>query len=415
MRRLAALIALAALSLPGPLGAQEGTGMSPIVRQSVEPATGAVIGQHIALYVDVLFRDAMPRPPRVRLPDVAGIQVFRFETQGTTINDTIDGADYVGQRFEFAIYPRRAGEILVPPAVVTIVDQQGTPAGSVQGTEVNLGITAPAGVDPSQPVVATQHLTMNEQWTPALDRKFKAGDAVVRIVTREVDDVPSLAMLDLDASAPDGVRVYAEPPDTQDHVERGVLTGKRVDRITYVFSRGGRFDLPAMSQPWWNLAEGTLENATVPAATLTVASAPATFSNDAGHGSMVTRHLPEIGGALVIAILTAGAYGIWRLRRGRPRSAEADAFAALRKACETEDVGNIYRLFVAWRRTLAPDQSKRAYELAGRLYGVLFTRSQQPWTRSDSQSLIKYLHEMPRPQASTKHVDVLPPLNPLHS
>ena len=412
MRRLAALIALAALSLPGPLGAQEGTGMSPIVRQSVEPATGAVIGQHIALYVDVLFRDAMPRPPRVRLPDVAGIQVFRFETQGTTINDTIDGASYVGQRFEFAIYPRRAGEILVPPAAVTIVDQQGTPAGS---TEVNLGITAPAGVDASQPVVATQHLTMNEQWTPALDGKFKAGDAVVRIVTREADDVPSLAMLDLDASAPDGVRVYAEPPDTQDHVERGVLTGKRVDRITYVFARGGHFDLPAMSQPWWNLAEGKLETAKVPAATITVASAPATFSNDAGQESMATRHLPEIGGVLVIAILAAGAYGIRRLHRRRPRSAGADAFAALRKACETEDVGNIYRLFVAWRRTLAPDQSRRAYELAGRLYAVLFTRSQQPWTQSDSQSLIKHLHAMPRPHTSTKQVDVLPPLNPLHS
>lgn len=413
MRTFATAVLFAALTLVKPLAAQEGTGTGAIVRQSVEPATGAVIGQHIALYVDVLFRDTMPRPPRVRISEIAGLQVFRLETQGTTIQDNLDGAAYVGQRFEFAIYPRRAGDFVVPPAAVTLLDQQGAPAGSAQGLEVKLGVAAPGGINASQPVVATQHLAMNEQWMPAPDRKFKAGDAIVRTVTREAADVPSLAMLDLDTSAPDGVRVYADPPEIQDHVERGVLTGKRMDRITYVFSRGGHFDLPAMSQPWWDLAEGKLKTAKAAPATISVAEAHAAGSTNTGRGEGTATYVLVIGGACVVAILAAGAWGIWSLRR-RPRSEDAETFAALRKSCETADVGNIYRLFVAWRRTLAPGRSERAYELAGPLYATLFSGNPQAWKKSDSQSLIKRLHAMPRPHATAGHFDVLPPLNPLH-
>src|SRR5262249_48746294 len=160
------------------------------------PDTGAVIGQHVALYIDVLFPNQMPRPPRVRLPVVAGIQTFRLETQATTINDTIGGNPYIGHSFEFALYARRAGSFTPPPAAVTLLDQQDDPAGEVGGQAISLEITAPKGVDASEPVIATQHLAMSEQWQPAPNGKFKAGDAIVRTITREADDVPSLAMLD---------------------------------------------------------------------------------------------------------------------------------------------------------------------------------------------------------------------------
>ena len=47
-----------------------------------------------------------------------------------------------------------------------------------------------------------------------------------------------MAMLDLAFAAPPGVRVYVDPPQTDDRVERGDLTGRRTDRVTYVFERG---------------------------------------------------------------------------------------------------------------------------------------------------------------------------------
>jgi hypothetical protein len=168
-----------------------------IVRTSIKPESGGVIGQHVALLVDVLFRGEMPRPPRVTIPDMPGAQIFRFETQATTMSDTVNGEGYTGQRFEFAVYPRRGGELVIPPAVVTLLDKAGDEAGTAKGEAVRTQISVPAKVDPSQPVIATSHLTLEERWAPSPKTAFKAGDALVRAVTRAADDVPSLAMRDL--------------------------------------------------------------------------------------------------------------------------------------------------------------------------------------------------------------------------
>ena len=79
------------------------------MRTNVKPEKGAVVGQRVALHVDVLFAGEMTRPPRVVVPETAGAQILRFESQATTMSDRIDGVAYIGQRFEFALYARRGG------------------------------------------------------------------------------------------------------------------------------------------------------------------------------------------------------------------------------------------------------------------------------------------------------------------
>jgi hypothetical protein len=110
MRRI--LLPMLFACLGAPLAAQDAPSRV-VVRESLDPPTGAVIGQHVALRVDVLFSGDMPHPPRVSLPNVAGVQAMRFETQATTLRGTIAGDTYIGQRFEFALClrtwrPRRA-------------------------------------------------------------------------------------------------------------------------------------------------------------------------------------------------------------------------------------------------------------------------------------------------------------------
>ena len=233
-----------------------------------------MVGQHIRVFVDVLFLGQMPRPPRVVLPDVAGAQVLRLESQATTMSDTVDGQAYVGQRFEFALYPRRGGAIVVPSAAVTLLDAAGDAAGAATGRELRTEVSVPAGVDPSGPVIATRRATLEEQWKPALTTAFKAGDALVRTITREADDIPAMAMRDLAFTVPPGVRVYIDPPQSEDHQNRGELVGKRIDRVTYVFERGGSFGIPGVAQPWWDLGAGRLQVARRPAVTVAVSAPP---------------------------------------------------------------------------------------------------------------------------------------------
>ena len=99
------------LSLAAPSLAQS---TSVVVREKLDPPSGAVIGQPIRLLVDVLFPDTMPRPPRVSVPDTPGTQIMRFESQGVTMRDQIGGQNYVGQQFEFIVFPRRGGAFTLP-------------------------------------------------------------------------------------------------------------------------------------------------------------------------------------------------------------------------------------------------------------------------------------------------------------
>jgi hypothetical protein len=68
--------------------------------------------------------------------------------------------------------------------------------------------------------------------------------------------VPALAFADLPRDAPEGVRAYASPPVVLDSINRGALTGKRVDRIIYMFGvtmpivNGAPFAIPVVAPSW---------------------------------------------------------------------------------------------------------------------------------------------------------------------
>lgn len=417
------LLAIAVLlGVCAPLAAQDapppaGTGVAApvpvapavVVRQSLDPATEAVIGQHVALRVDVLFRDEIPRPPRVSLPDVPGLQVLRFETQATTMRETIDGATYVGQRFEFALYPRRGGTFEIPAASVALMDRQGDPAGTAAGQSVPLAVRVPPGVDASGPVVATRRLTLSEQWDPPPKGSFNAGDAIVRTITRTAEDVPGLAMRDLAFPAPQGVRAYVDPPDVADRSNRGIVTGRRLDRVTYVLERGGQFDLPAVEQPWWDLGESTLRFARAPGATIEVTAAA---SEAVGGGA---RRRP-VWIAVAIAVLGALAYWLLRRRHAATPSAarvERDAFTALRQACASADARTAYDAFVRWRRVLDPVRGMAAGAIQAPLDAALFGGAAPSWGTEQSGALLERAANLRRARGP-EAVDEgpLPPLNP---
>ncbi|MCS0503332.1 BatD family protein [Ancylobacter mangrovi] len=395
----------------GPLAAQEAGPaathpLAVVVRQSVEPASGAVIGQHVVLHVDVLFRGEMPRPPRVGMPDVPGLQIIRFETQGTTMRDSLDGETYVGQRFEFALYPRRGGTFDIPPASVTLFDRAGDVSGDIEGSTVRLSVVVPPGVDPSGPVVATRRLSLKQQWSAPPAGRFKAGDAIVRTITRSAEDVPGLALRDLETAAPEGVRVYADPPDIQDTSNRGVVTGHRTDRITYVFQRGGSFDLPSVEQPWWNLAAGRLKTAVAEGAAIRVAGAMLA----APEGGMRMSPLVFGLGAVLLAALGLGMLLAIRRLRTRQPDPERASYAALRRACAQGDAAEIYRCFSAWTRLLPADRQREATRAAGPLLGTLFAGT--AWARGDASCLLASLAPLRRRRADAERRASLPPLNP---
>ena len=378
-----------------------------VVRTTLKPDSGVVLGQHVRVLVDVLFPGEMERPPRVTMPDTSGAQILRYESQATTLNENVDGRDRVGQRFEFALYPRRGGRLEVPAPQVVTFDRGGTETGRLTGTPATLEVSVPAGVDPSKPVVAARAFTLEQSWQPDPRGAFKAGDAIVRTIVRRAPDVPGMAMLDLDFPAPRGVRVYREPPQTDDRIDRGDLTGQRTDRVTYVFEGGGSFPLEAVVQPWWDLTSGRLRRAEGSGVTVAVTAAvPAT---------------PYANWLLSIYVVTTCAglafLGLWAVprlrvvlarRRAEWAASETKAFHDLQRACRGDDPKAIYRAFTLWRQRI--DDPARFDSFAEEIESAVF--ASRPWTLQQSHDFGVRLAARRRTHRPIVSAAGLPPLNP---
>jgi len=382
-----------------------------VVRSRIDPQTGAVVGQHVRIMVDVLFKGDMPRPPRVAIGEAEGAQILQTEAQATTMSDRIDGQPYTGQRFEFALYARRGGTIVVPPATVMLRDTKGDEVGTVQGKPLQIAISVPADVDPSAPVVATVKATLEEQWSPAPTTSFKTGDALVRTVTRTAADVPAMAMLDLAFPAPTGVRVYVDPPQGEDSVDRGDLTGRRVDRVTYVFESAGTFEIPAIVQPWWDLNASRLRRAQGAGTIVKVTSVVYARS---------WRQIAMIAAGTAIVVFGFGWWMVprmrafWSDRRQRWHQSEVKAFRDLERACGQGDVQAIYRAFVIWRQRST--QPRMLTSLAEGLEQVLFGSDRSPiWTDAESRRFREDVRRARRMVGHSQGIagrSGLPPLNP---
>ena len=195
-------------------------------------------------------------------------------------------------------------------------------------------------------------------------RRLQGGRRVRAHDHPQAADIPGMAMLDLAFAAPPGVRVYVDPPQTDDHVERGDLTGRRIDRVTYVFERGGSFPMPpspAVVGPCGRSPEEC---------------GGCGCDHHSGRGSgkrarrrahhAVTRQNPHprgCGGA-------SGACDPWCPDAAPAETqgildAEAEAFDALRRASRTAGPAGIYRAFSRWQRALDPMQREAAAAAAG--------------------------------------------------
>ena len=137
-------------------------------------------------------------------------------------------------------------------------------------------------------------------------------------------------------------------------------TGRRVDRVTYVFERGGAVELPSAAQPWWDLASGTAKLARAAGATIDVAAAP---PSEAANGGPSRAWLLAAGAGAVLLVI-AGAAIRHLTRRPGPAAgrAEREAFAALRRA--GPDARALYRAFSRWQSFLDPATGRRAAEAA---------------------------------------------------
>ncbi|MDU0311079.1 hypothetical protein [Rhizobium sp. 10PS4] len=273
MRLFAVLIGLLAF---GP-----GFAAEPFGRASIGSAEGIVPGQQVHVVVDVFAPEFFTSPPQFPLFDVPDALVMLSGDRAQNLVQTIDGVQYSGIRRSYAVVPEKAGSFPLP---VIEIDLGYSSNGSPVKAMVKVALPS-FDVGPSSHQSATPFAARGLTMTQSFDRdpaSLKAGDALLRTIVVFAEDTQAMLIPPVEVGTTAGVARYEKPAALADGVEqrgigRTVETGStRTETVVYTASSAGRFPLPAISYPWFDLDGHVLSAATLPATDVVVAQAAAT-------------------------------------------------------------------------------------------------------------------------------------------
>lgn len=331
-----------------------------VVRLEASPENPWV-GQKVALLLDVLGKDSWAQLKKVHDYELQGGYLKRYESQGTRLNETIDGASYTGQRYEFLFFPQRSGALTI--ASMTI-DVEVKHWGSNSSNEIlrettpslNLNVRTPSGMQSATGIVSTASFSVTQKWEPELT-ELAAGDAVTRSVIFEADDVSGMVLPEILTENTAGVGTYPKSPLVDDKYSRGDLTGIREETITYVMEEPGSHQLQELMFPWFNIETEEIGTITLAGRTFTVSAVQG--NNDApGAADALTakadrRYLWGFAGLFVLTLFFSflwkyvirAWYQVWM---DKTAQSEKNYFTRVKNASRSVDPLDLMNAAMQW-------------------------------------------------------------------
>ncbi len=243
---------------------------------------------------------------------------------------------------------------------------------------------------------------LEEQWSVPPDR-LRAGEPVTRTLVLTVEGASAGQLPELEPPSVPGLRIYADRPETRETVGAHGVRATAVWKFAIIPSRAGRFELPPLEVPWWDLQKDARAVARLPARTLEVAPAPAAAPAAGVFGPAAApaeasalpggppspsptgegrdpRLVWLAAGNLVLLLLWLATLAAWRRERRRRNGegkgsapageerAPAPDWSALHRAAESGDPRRLARAALAVGRALWPRTPPRSLEaLAARM------------------------------------------------
>ena len=243
-----------------------------------------------------------------------------------------------------------------------------------------------------QPWLPSSNLQLTETWSKP-PTEWKVGEPITRTLMLFADGLTSAQLPELEQMLPAELKQYPDQPQLQDRADRDGITGVRESKIAIIPNRPGRYTLPAISIPWWNIDKGRMERAEIaprtidvqPAAATTtpgrdpavdaraVASAPASRIPAAVPGEAVASWLVWLLAAGWLLTSLAWGYSAWRRQQPSrrsgtaPRQAASPTLSEIGAACSRNDPLATQRALLAWAQRRWPDSPPRSLAHLARL------------------------------------------------
>lgn len=376
------------------------------------------------------------------------MQDARVEQLGEprTYEKRIGGVRHGVIELQYAIYPQRSGELVIPGQTfsATLVDRSrnddflpfGPRAGKVsrvKSPDIPLRVKAkPADYPADAPWLPARALGLAETWNPQPEQS-QVGDSLTRRLILKVDGLSSAQLPPLPATQVEGLRRYPDQPQLSDQKSESGVVGTREEREALVPSRSGDIALPALEVVWWNTQSDSLERTTLPARTLQVAENPQLQGEDAPTANLPVaqpQEVPELWpwqlACALLGLSTLLGFALWWRARRQPaiqRAAQAGPSPRtllddLKRACQAGDAQATRYALDAWARqqpeTLA-DMAARYVPLSDALDGLngaLYSETGQQWQGDELWKAIRNLPAAQEPSAAPQDNSALPPLYP---
>ncbi|WP_045022583.1 BatD family protein [Rhizobium nepotum] len=421
--------------LVGLLACAQAFAAEPFGRASIEDAEGIVPGQQVHVVVDVFAPDFFTSPPQFSLFDMPDTLVTLSDDRAQNLVQTIEGVQYSGIRRTYAVVPEKPGSFDLPSIEVDLgYSANGSPVkATVKVALPSFEVAADTRQD------ATPFAARNLTVTQSFDRdpsSLEVGDAVVRTIVIFAEDTQAMLMPPVDPGDAGGIARYMKPAVLADGVEergigRSVETGStRTETIVYTTSSEGRFSLPAISYPWFDVDGHDGASAILPAITLVVAQAaagqrlPPALEDQSAHSNGTRKGLLAM--LLPAAVALAATLCAWwryadiragmRSLREQHRNSSHRRLRRMRTVIKAAPEEAIYRTLQDWSLNLgfrtvsawvdAQENPKLAAQVAI-LERRLFRSRDAPLDRTALVSAI----ELPRAKRKAAK-SALPDLNP---
>ncbi|MDM0111075.1 BatD family protein [Variovorax sp. J22R133] len=346
----------------------------PIIRVQVDAKQPVLAGQEIRIDVTVMAPNFFTSAPDFPALQVPGAILTMPDERAALATETVSGETYATIQKTYLFAAQQAGDFTLPQVQIafTYSGDDGKPkSGSVTMPPTRITARLPAGEQAQGGrALPVAPLTIQQRFDRATTG-LKAGDALVRTIDIFATQTQAMMIPPPHFEAPDGVRVFTADPVLKDeNGDRGGFQGgRRVDHVTYVFEKAGRYTLPAIEVRWFDAASNKPQTAQAPAVTVVVAPgahAGDAIAPEAGIAAPGTQGRRRIHWALVgwgaAALLAIGAFAWlvrvrgpqWRASRQARRAAHEVSddvmFRAVLDACAQDDPKNAHARLLDWCR-----------------------------------------------------------------
>ena len=314
----------------------------------------------------------------------------------------IEDRAYLVLEKQFALFPQQSGRMEIAPVLAEVRLPSRKAYDPFQtGGEVRRLRSMPLAID-IEPIPAVwgtdywlpaRQLELQEQWQDNLD-ELVAGEPITRSLTLTAEGLTAAQIPELPLPAIDGIKQYPDQPALNNRRISDGIRGSREQKVALIPSGEGRYRIPEIRIPWWNLQTGSIEYATLPAREIIVYAAPAVTAGVPEAAPAAVENQPAEGAASPaaegrfwpwLALLLACGWGLsalyWMYRARPPAKTAPPEQASLRqasrelaRACRAGDAEATRQALLPWGQALlAPRRVANLHQLCA-LLGDEFAR-----------------------------------------